>query len=489
MKLVTAVAFFIALTVRSAEFLPHGWTAHSSNGQTYYYNQNTGLSQWERPIPSQPVKSHSGSLGGGNPSSDTWNNQNTYGQSRSGVNQYTAPLANYRTYSDANSGRSRTSPVVETPIVKVQRPHSFPKSGNNERRDSLHSGTKIGVNHVTNGLQSGGTKGTLKTGEVEGASLRTEPLVAGVLTNPSINPQKIPAAVKDNSHIVRLEAELQETVQQIAELREMIVDLEVQKIDLLEKTVTVEKASADFTTDCGSAAALRQELHLQRTAVLESELGLLQLELDGRRDELEALTVTISSIRDDVEKAKSSAAVGQSNLVELISNCTLQAENIKVSRMRIAEHEKELSDAYKEIKQLTEDMRNVAEPSLRRLRQPSVFSRVLETAFPVWSVKGVSKGKKGRKTAPPSTSTSSSSGTLSSASDHTDYLSVLNRTVDGLRENLTAMAAAVEGKEVVIEELSLQVAERIEEAEKRYYSNEDESRSKVFPLLPLLIVI
>ena len=183
---------------------------------------------------------------------------------------------------------------------------------------------------------------------------------------------------------------------------------------------------------------------------------IIQSELDKKNEELETLKTEKESLDADLVQVKEQAASAQLDLFGLKSNSTKMVEDLKISRIRISEQEKELADAYKEIGHLMEDMKNVAEPTMRRLRQPSFFSRLLQSAFPVWSGKVSPKVKKGK-----------SKPTVAVVSATSDTLMSLNKTAISLRENITAIAAALEGKEEIIVELSAQLAERADEAEKR----------------------
>ena len=93
---------------------------------------------------------------------------------------------------------------------------------------------------------------------------------------------------------------------------------------------------------------------------------------------------------------------------------------------------------------------------LKEEEASSFFSRFFQSAFPVWSGKVTPKVKKGK-----------GKPIITPASAAPDTLMSLNKTAISLRENITAITAALEGKEEIIEELSVQLAERADEAEKR----------------------
>jgi hypothetical protein len=45
---------YAIFTVHGSDFLPTGWVMYSSEGKSYYYNQQTGVTQWERPLGTSP---------------------------------------------------------------------------------------------------------------------------------------------------------------------------------------------------------------------------------------------------------------------------------------------------------------------------------------------------------------------------------------------------------------------------------------------------
>jgi hypothetical protein len=49
--ILSSIAVF---TANGSDFLPSGWVMYSSEGKSYYYNQQTGVTQWERPLGTSP---------------------------------------------------------------------------------------------------------------------------------------------------------------------------------------------------------------------------------------------------------------------------------------------------------------------------------------------------------------------------------------------------------------------------------------------------
>jgi hypothetical protein len=49
--ILSSIAIF---TANGSDFLPSGWVMYSSEGKSYYYNQQTGVTQWERPLGTSP---------------------------------------------------------------------------------------------------------------------------------------------------------------------------------------------------------------------------------------------------------------------------------------------------------------------------------------------------------------------------------------------------------------------------------------------------
>lgn len=173
-------------------------------------------------------------------------------------------------------------------------------------------------------------------------------------------------------------------------------------------------------------------------------------------------------------------------------------------------------EAYAEISSLELDLRNLAEPSLKRLRQPPLVSRLLDLINPLggwgWGLtskppgggsgNGAGRGKEGGDgeksdglfsswrwgASRESSSTGTGTGvavagvggtrTTSKASRRrkgremavaaaSDNLTSMNRTIANLRQNLTAMTKALRAKDTIIHELQEQALGYDKEADKR----------------------
>lgn len=474
---VTVFAFFIALTAKSAEFLPQGWTVHSSNGQTYYYNQKSGTSQWEKPISTQNVNQQGSSQAHRNqgiPSSsiDSRRNDAVYQQSTAGNAQYSTPEVRQQYPLHTNQQQySGAAKFPGNPGPKMQRPQTTSGHGAITQKNHSAAATTKGDLIPLASMTSGATKenqigsavqtDTKHPAHNDDQTISKEPIIqntsATVMPDGNAAPQqRFTDTVTVHPDTQRVVAELREAERRIDDLKHIIDELEIEKLELTERVKLGEMAVLNLTNECSAAAALMEESSLQLQEELNSQMVIIQTELDSKNAELESMKSEKESLDIDLEQIKKDAASAQLDLSGLKSNSTIMVEDLRVSRIRISEQEKELAEAYKEIGQLTEDMKNVAEPSLRRLRKPSFFSRLLESAFPVWSGKVSPKVKKGK-----------SKQAVALASVTVDTLMSMNRTAISLRENITAISAALEGKEEIIGELSVQLAERAEEAEKR----------------------
>lgn len=471
---VTVFAFFIALTAKSAEFLPQGWTAHSSNGQTYYYNQKSGASQWEKPISTQNVNQQGSSQtyrNQGIPSSsiDSRRNEAVHQQSTKGNAQY--PLhTNQQQYLGAAKFTGNPGPKMHRPQTTsghgaiMQKNHSATAATDSEsprKGDSIPLASMTSGGTTENQIVSAAQTGTKHPAHNDDQTISKESFFQNTSTNvmPDGNiasQQRFTNTVTVHPDTQRVVSELREAERRIDDLKHIIDELEIEKLELTERVKLGEIAVLNLTNECSAAAVLMEQSSLQLQEELNSQMVIIQTELDSKNAELETIKSEKESLDIDLVQIKKDAASAQLDLSGLKSNSTIMVEDLRVSRIRITEQEKELAEAYKEIGQLIEDMKNVAEPSLRRLRKPSFFSRLYESAFPVWSGKVSPKVKKGK-----------SKQTAAVASVTADTLMSLNKTAISLRENITAISAALEGKEEIIEELSVQLAERAEEAEKR----------------------
>jgi len=109
---------------------------------------------------------------------------------------------------------------------------------------------------------------------------------------------------------------------------------------------------------------------------------------------------------------------------------------------------KELMDAYEEIGKLEAELHNVAGSSIRRLTKPSFFGKLWGYS---WNPLGIF----------------SFDNNNNNKDKNNDEIFIMNRTIHGLYDNLTAMNNALESKDDIIQELSEQLEEYEEEADKR----------------------
>ena len=472
-KAAFAFCILIALTVRSSDFLPSGWTAYSSQGKTYYFNQRTGVSQWEKPVATQS----------NNPQ---LNNPQLNSQPQRGQEMQQKPGGNYndRTgYQQPNnaapyqqSGAAQQQPYQQNQQNQQKQRTDFPGAGaQSDNYNHGHSSTVLNAykpnvqtqQHSSavdnaNATSTPSVVAPIVVDKHDGSGV-TESLVSSPIS--SLNNDTIAAdivhehtnsSVRASSDTQRLITELREADRQIDDLNEMIDELEAEKVTLLNKVKAGEEALANVTESL-QAAAEQQGMEMEKSIEeMTVRIDELQSELENKQKELVSLESVKDSLGADLIKLQDAAKTTAVTMKEIQLNITQQAELLKVSKKRAVEQEKELSDAYKEIGQLEEDMKNVAQPSLKRLRQPSFFTRILESAFPVW-VGGKGNSKNARRV----------KGRGAAATAAAENMLAMNRSLENMRENLTAMAAALEGKEVAIEELSEQLAERVEEVEKR----------------------
>ena len=465
---VCALYLVFSVAVWSAEFLPYGWSAYTSNGQTYYYNQKTGISQWELPIPSQTINPVGNARVGQSqrPSTVGVDSRTAFSTTQNpaiGSTQHEVPLTHQQLQQQTPRDNVETV-QQQSPISSIDT--RSVKQHNSTNTTETHSGSHKPIQlDTTNDVPIGQslnsnvsvrdaptTAKTVSSSTAHDVSV-TKSLAGGVQSNGGPRSTNDSAAARSNKR--SLESELLEADNQVKELKEIISELGVERTELLEKLKLGEQALSNFTSISAAATFQEKEVNEKEKADLKSRISSLETRLDTVNSELEDIKDSRDRLTAELAELETLSSSAKAELFQLKPNFTIQINDLKLSQSRIAEQEKELADARKEIVQLNEDLRNVAEPRLRRLRQPSFFSRMLQSAFPIWTSKSNPKPKKGKSKNTPAT-------------DLAETMSSLNRTVDTLRENLTAMAAALEGKEEVIVELTEQLAERVEEAEKRY---------------------
>jgi hypothetical protein len=264
---------------------------------------------------------------------------------------------------------------------------------------------------------------------------------------------------KHHQQLKEVVIQLKEADKQIDELNKMIDDLEAERDEL--------KGRLDGEIEEKSKLQASYNASLETQTELSDKIDSLEDQLASLNEQLSAAESDKQAAEDLLEELKTKSAGDTAELKELHANFTTQGVELQEAKMKLQEQEKELADAYKEIGTLEQDLKNVAEPSLKRLKQPSFFSRMMEAMNPFhsWSTSG---GKS--SIAANSKHSRRAKGRAAAAEALADSLSSMNRTILDLRENLTAMATALESKEELIEELSGQLEEYQEEAEKRCYS-------------------
>ena len=462
------LALLFSVVVWGAEFLPYGWSAHTSNGQTYYYNQKTGISQWEMPIPSQVINSNSDSQGKRSQGTSSMGGDgrtvpSTTQRASTGNTQQEVPLTHQQHLQQAPRDNKEVvqqhSPFSATGVgsVKQERSSNTTEIHNRSNQPIQSDATNVVlIDQPLNSsvsLRNGSTiaKGMSSTAEHDISATKIS--VDGVHSNGFLNSANDTPAARSNKR--SLESELLEAENQVKDLKLIISELGVEKTELLEMLKIGEQALSNFTSKSTAATFQEKEVNEKQKADLKSQISSLESRLEAVNSELEEIKESRDRLTADLAELEVLSSAAKSELLQIKPNFTMQVNELRLSQSRIVDQEKELADARKEIVQLGEDLRNVAEPRMRHLRQPSFFSRMLHSAFPVWTSKSTTKPKKGKSKDLP-------------ISERIDTMTSLNRTVDTLRENLTAMAAALEGKEEVIVELTEQLAERIEEAEKRF---------------------
>ena len=402
-RIVAYAAFLIACTTYSSDFLPHGWSTHYSNGVAYYYNQKTGVTQWERPV------------------------VNTV---PSPLHQQTRPL---------HEQNMRPQHEISVNPHHQNNPHQT--AGLNRQKDAISSGNNHrpnNVDHLTKEIISS-----------SGLRSRNDSVQGGNLTRPDSSTQL--------SDVQLFISKLRFADEQIDDLNVIIDDLEEERMQLLLR----KQLNDDMMANLTSAAAVLELAALQEYSVVQdalfAQIKAVEASLNRHSRDLENLQSANSDLERDITSVRETINVTSSTISELISNVTIGERILKENRDILSQQDRELADEYKNIGLLEEDMRNVAGSSLKRLRQPSFFGRVLESTFPVWAG-GKGSLKSGRR----------AKGREAAALAAVEAARELNATVEHIRNNLTVMATNIASREVTIDELSEQLEERIDEASKRF---------------------
>lgn len=466
-KFAFVAASLLAFKAYSSDFIPQGWTTHSSNGVAYYYNRNTGITQWEKPVVGTNSQHHIGAIASSrsaeslNPMQHTsQNEQRSSTELPKSAHNTTRDSIELSAISHAiDENRHATKECIDDPHSKeytapnVLDLHQTAVKSTGESvnsTDHMHISISQEIGRI---IPDGAPH---EDGAVGDSDFATGDVGKGYATDlkNSIAPRG-----ETSNHIDSLPyvTKLREADLIIDQLNEKIDRLEEEKAKLLLQISDIDEARANYTLSVEAAVLSATEQHSSLITGLESRISTLDISLKDLNKELEALRTDKINLEEELGVIASTTNVTSSFHVELKANYSLQVTELKSSKELLTQQEKELADAYKEIGQLEEDMRNVAGPSLRRLRQPSIFSRILERIFPVW-VGGKGSVKSGRR----------AKGRAAALSAALETAQAMNRTVESLRENLTAMASLLDSRESAIEELSEQLAEGIEEADKRY---------------------
>lgn len=402
-RIVAYAVFLIACTTYSSDFLPHGWSTHYSNGVAYYYNQKTGVTQWERPV------------------------VNTL---PSPLHQQTRPLH-----------EQNMSPQHKVSVNPHHQHNPHQTAGLNRQQDAISSGNNHRPNNVDHLTRETISSSSLRS--------RNDSVQGGNLTRPDSSTQL--------SDVQLFISKLRFADEQIDGLNVIIDDLEEERMQLLLRKQLNDDKMANLT----SAAAVLELAALQEYSVVHdalfAQIKAVEASLNRHSQELENLQSANSDLERDITSVKETINVTSSTISELISNVTIGERILKENRDILSQQDRELADEYKNIGLLEEDMRNVAGSSLKRLRQPSFFGRVLESTFPVWAG-GKGSLKSGRR----------AKGREAAALAAVEAARELNATVEHIRNNLTVMATNIVSREIAIDELSEQLEERIDEASKRF---------------------
>ena len=497
-------ACLLTLNVDSSNFLPQGWTAHSSEGVPYYYNQNTGITQWEKPVlpsqgysnyqPSSDQRGFNKGASGSTTTSKTYHNQRVdttryssqqsqphnqqnYGSGSVSINHNSAVSAGIpNTSTEFTQGRHNSSQTQQN--VNISQLQSDEEDAVTVKQPSLVDSKENGVestiiynnDRINN---SGSASNNLNTDE----QLKREITSSNVMINStnssimmgdydsnaaSINNrgQQIPANENANSvrssEIQTFITQLKDADQKIDELNDVIDVLENEKFELQNLIEICEEIQRNITLISVAAVRNASEVHSASQLQLTNQLTAVELELEILADELELLKTAQSKLESNLIFEKEKNVKSSEILIDLQSNFTIKNEELQEKEERSKDQEKELSNVYKELAQLEEDFKNIAEPSLRRSRRPSFFKRILLQAFPVWiggkgSVKNVRRAK----------------GKIAAVTASEESLVAINNTIKDLRVSLKEMSVALGEKDVTIEEISEKLAEHIDEDKKR----------------------
>jgi chromosome segregation ATPase len=253
----------------------------------------------------------------------------------------------------------------------------------------------------------------------------------------------------------RLVSELRKADKQIDELNDYIDTL-------LDKIKAGDDERAALLVKANATAIQKGEADIEVLDELSEKIDVLQAELVVKNEELESLHAVKEALEREVGAVKTKLEETSSALQILKGNFTHLQQETKKNKKRSQDQEKELEDCYREMGLLETDLKNLAGSNLKRLTRPSFFSRLFDGWSNPFQLFGGSEGSS--TSAVKSTRyTRRAKGRLAAAQSSL----AMNRTISTLRENLTALANSLSSKEAVIVDLTAQLAEKMEEAEKR----------------------
>ena len=217
---------------------------------------------------------------------------------------------------------------------------------------------------------------------------------------------------------------------------------------------TVRRLEAEVLRLQSESEELRRRLAAAEDAEEEEvdQLTDLQEALQRTREELAAAATRQRELEDELATARELSRMASDFLAVARSNATSISQALQLAETRLRAQEQELFEAHQEVEALEAELRWVAGDSAHRSRRPSVVGLVTG-----W----YSRRRSPAKSAAPSPSRESARGAVAMREVH------FNETVSLLRENITALTLALEGREQLMRELSEEIADLREEAAER----------------------
>lgn len=479
-------AYLLALNADSSSPLPQGWTVHSSEGVAYYYNQNTGVTQWEKPtIPNQGYSSYqlTGSqrgfnqgATGGTTASNSYQNQGGYTLH----NPIKHPQSRYHQQVKSASLKTDYDPRASTEtsnpnIAFIQSQHHTSQTLQKDKKIPLESNNdntilqnylageenqdmKVEASNYDN--ISSNHNVTVNENEIIDEHF-DDNIILSYASTGDISPQYQTAVNIISKNAFNSEAhifitKLKDADKKIDELNNIIDVLEDEKMKLLNLIKSSDEVNNNITLVSISAVTNATDVRTAAQLNLTNQIDTMEQELEIYLNQSEEFKGAKKRLETDLIVEKEKSENSKVTLIELKSNYTINNDELNRNEEKLKDQEKELFNVYKLLGQLEEDLKNIAEPSLRRLRKQSIFKRILIKAFPVW-IGSKSNGKNVRR------ATGRNVAKLAS-----DEMTVsMNNTIEDLRLNLKKMSNLFNEKEIIIGEISERLAEHIDEDEKR----------------------